>query len=34
MDCDKCGEEMRKITVCHQICENCGNVVDCSDGVF
>ena len=32
MKCDKCGEEMRKMTVCHQICENCGAVVDCSDG--
>ena len=34
MDCDKCGREMKKMTVCHQICDNCGAVVDCSDGVF
>ena len=34
MKCDKCDEEMRKMTVCHQICEHCGAVVDCSDGVF
>ena len=34
MKCDKCNEEMRKMTVCHQVCENCGAVVDCSDGVF
>jgi len=25
---------MKKMTVCHQICDNCGAVVDCSDGVF
>jgi len=34
MNCAKCNQVMRKMTVCHQICENCGSVVDCSDGVF
>ena len=34
MTCDRCGFEMDKMTVCHQICPNCGAVVDCSDGVF
>ena len=32
--CDRCGFEMKKMTVCHQICDNCGGVLDCSDGVF
>jgi len=34
MQCPKCDYEMDKMTVCHQICPNCGAVVDCSDGVF
>tara|TARA_R110002073_G_scaffold225890_1_gene386762 strand:+ start:655 stop:819 length:165 start_codon:yes stop_codon:yes gene_type:complete len=34
MQCIKCDYEMDKMTVCHQICPNCGAVVDCSDGVF
>jgi predicted RNA-binding Zn-ribbon protein involved in translation (DUF1610 family) len=34
MECDRCQFEMDKMTVCHQICPNCGAVVDCSDGVF
>ena len=34
MQCIKCDHEMDKMTVCHQICPNCGAVVDCSDGVF
>ncbi len=34
MRCDSCGDDMKKMTVCHQICPNCGHVVDCSDGVF
>jgi len=25
---------MNHMTVCHQMCPNCGSVVDCSDGVF
>ena len=33
MICLKCGYEMDKMTVCHQICPNCGAVLDCSDGV-
>ncbi len=34
MKCQRCNENMDKMTVCHQICPNCGAVVDCSDGVF
>jgi hypothetical protein len=34
MNCDKCDSIMDKIQVCHQLCPNCGHVVDCSDGVF
>ena len=34
LKCDRCNEEMKKMTVCHQICDNCGAVVDCSDGVM
>ena len=34
MNCARCDEVMDKMTVCHQICPNCGSVVDCSDGVF
>jgi len=34
MDCDKCMHKMNKMTVCHQICPNCGHVIDCSDGVM
>jgi predicted RNA-binding Zn-ribbon protein involved in translation (DUF1610 family) len=33
MICMKCGYEMEHMTVCHQICPNCGAVLDCSDGV-
>lgn len=33
MTCLKCGFEMEKMHVCHQICPNCGAVLDCSDGV-
>jgi hypothetical protein len=33
MNCMRCDEIMDKITVCHQICLNCGAVLDCSDGV-
>ena len=34
MNCARCDEVMDKMTVCHQICNNCGSVVDCSDGVY
>ena len=34
MNCIRCDETMNKMTVCHQICPNCGSVLDCSDGVF
>lgn len=33
MKCMRCGNLMGKMTVCHQICPNCGAVVDCSDGI-
>lgn len=29
--CMRCGDTMKDITVCHQICPNCGAVMDCSD---
>ncbi len=29
--CDRCGEEMEDIQVCHQRCPNCGNELTCSD---
>ena len=29
--CDRCGEEMENIQVCHQRCNNCGNELTCSD---
>lgn len=33
MKCQRCNEQMNHMTVCHQICPNCGAVLDCSDGV-
>jgi hypothetical protein len=33
MNCMRCNTLMDKMTVCHQICSNCGAVLDCSDGV-
>ena len=27
MKCDSCGEDMHKMTVCHQLCPNCGKHV-------
>jgi len=33
MNCMRCNESMNHMTVCHQICGNCGAVLDCSDGV-
>jgi len=33
MKCMRCNYLMDKMTVCHQICPNCGAVLDCSDGV-
>ena len=29
--CERCGEEMDDIQVCHQRCPNCGNEITCSD---
>jgi len=29
--CERCGEEMENIQVCHQRCPNCGNELTCSD---
>ena len=29
--CERCGEEMEDIQVCHQRCPNCGNELTCSD---
>jgi len=29
--CEKCGEEMEELQVCHLRCPNCGNELTCSD---
>ena len=29
--CDRCGEMMIDIQVCHLLCPRCGSVMDCSD---
>ena len=29
--CDRCGEEMEQLQVCHMRCPNCGNELTCSD---
>lgn len=29
--CDRCGEKMSKVTVCHLMCLRCGANYDCSD---
>ena len=29
--CERCGEEMENIQVCHQRCNNCGNELTWSD---